>query len=179
VLFFGRMEYYKGLDVLVEAAREAEGRVPGLRVVVAGQGPELARCREAAADSTVFDWREGFVTDDSLPALFAECRAVVLPYREASQSGIVPLAFSCGRPVVATRVGALTEAVQDEVDGLLVAPDDPAAMASALVRLLTEPRLAETLSRGALATVTDGRMSRRSIARAHMAVYRRALGELP
>lgn len=177
VLFFGTMYYHKGLDVLVEAAKLAEGSVPGLRVVVAGQGPEFARCREAAADSTLFEWREGFVADDSLSTLFAECRVVVLPYREASQSGIVPVAFSCGRPVIATRVGSLAEAVHDGVNGLLVTPDDPSELAAAIVRVLTEPRLAEELSRGAIATVTNGSMSRESISRAHMDVYQRALGD--
>lgn len=65
------------------------------------------------------------------------CDAVLLPYRSASQSGVVQLAFSYGRPVVATRVGGLPDAVRDGLDGILCDPD-PQDLAGAIRRVATE-----------------------------------------
>jgi glycosyltransferase involved in cell wall biosynthesis len=66
---------------------------------------------------------------------------VVLPYRSATQSGIAHLAFSFGRPVVATMVGGLSEVVEHERTGLLVPPEDPHALAAAIERLISDAEL--------------------------------------
>jgi glycosyltransferase involved in cell wall biosynthesis len=65
----------------------------------------------------------------------AAATVVVLPYRSGTQSGVVPLAYAHGRPVVTTRVGGLEEAVREGETGLLVPPDDAAALADALERV--------------------------------------------
>jgi glycosyltransferase involved in cell wall biosynthesis len=77
-----------------------------------------------------------------VPALFGSARVVVLPYLTASQSGVAHLAMTFGRPVVASDVGDLPEVVIDGTNGLIVPPGDPAALAQALERLLTEPSVA-------------------------------------
>lgn len=170
LLFFGRWEYYKGLDLLIEAV-EAAGKILGdLRLIVAGQGSEGARARSLVQNPQLFDWREGFVRDEDLPTLFGSVAAVVLPYREASQSGVVPLAFANGRPVIATDVGALSEAVEDGVNGLLVEAPTVEALRDAIVRLFTEPGLLTTLAVGAQRTA-DESLGPAAIALAHQAVY--------
>jgi len=84
-----------------------------------------------------------FIPDDEVGLYFSAADLVVLPYRSATQSGIVPIAFAFERPVIATRVGGLSEAVRDGETGLLVEPNSPAALAEAIVRFYEdglEPR---------------------------------------
>jgi glycosyltransferase involved in cell wall biosynthesis len=77
--------------------------------------------------------------------LFGRARVVVTPYRRASQSGVVHLAYTFDRPVVASAVGDIPDVVDDGATGLLVPPDDPAALADALVRLLTDAEEADRM----------------------------------
>jgi len=173
ILLFGRLEYYKGLDLLVEAAELAARRVDGLKVIVAGQGSDVRRCQALVKSHELFEWRLGFVPNEATAALFAESSVVVLPYRDASQSGVVPMAFANGRPVIATNVGALSEAVHDGEDGLLVGEASPKAIATAIVRMFTEPGLLHRLTAGAEATVSTGPLAPAHIAELHLQAYLR------
>ncbi len=138
-LFFGRIWPYKGLDTLIQAAPMVAAEVPGARIIVAGTGEPFDRYRAMMQDPSMFEVHNEFVDVEQRDELFRRASVVVLPYREASQSGVIPLAHAAARPVVATTVGGLPEAVQDGENGLLVAPDDPQALAAAMVRLLTDP----------------------------------------
>ena len=171
LLFFGRLEYYKGLDLLVKAVELASALVPGLRVIIAGHGPDEARCRDLVRRPELFDWRTGFVPHGETAALFAEASVVVLPYRDASQSGIVPMAFANGRPVIATDVGSLSEVVSDGQNGLLVRDVSPAAIADAIVRVFEEAGLLDRLASGASATMTTGMLAPGNIALLHLRAY--------
>ncbi len=170
-LFFGRAEPYKGLDVLVEAVRLLPSDVP-LKVVVAAHGGDAERLARDTADDQRFEWRLGFVRDEQIPSLFAESSFVVLPYRAATQSGVVPLAFANARSVVATTVGALPEAVEDGRTGMLVPPEDPNALAEALAALAADPARTSALSDAAYDEATVGRLSAASIAARHLEIYR-------
>jgi glycosyltransferase involved in cell wall biosynthesis len=172
LLFFGRLEYYKGIDVLVRAAELAVRRMPSLRVVIAGAGPEVERVRPMVTRPEIFEWRVGYVPDDALPELFASSTVVVLPYREASQSGVIPLAFSNNRSVIASDVGALREAVRDGATGILVPAEDVTALADAIVRFHQVPGLADALTAHALTEVSTGRLSSGAVADAHLRLYR-------
>jgi len=127
VLFFGRVLPYKGLGVLLEAFRSLDPA--RFHLIVAGEGEVPA----TSAPNIEIDNR--FVTDERLPGFFQRAHVVALPYHAASQSGVAQMAFAFGRPVVATRVGALPDIVHHEVNGLLIPPGDPAALAAALQRL--------------------------------------------
>ena len=95
----------------------------------------------------------------------------MLPYRDASQSGIVPLAFANGRPVIATDVGSLSEVVSDGQNGLLVRDVSPAAIADAIVRVFEEAGLLDRLASGASATMTTGMLAPGNIALLHLRAY--------
>ncbi|MBN2471571.1 MAG: glycosyltransferase family 4 protein, partial [Anaerolineae bacterium] len=72
---------------------------------------------------------------------------VVLPYRAITQSAVLQNAFACGRPVVVTRVGGLPDVVEAGRNGFLAAPEDPASLAEAIVRLLADPDAAAQMGR--------------------------------
>ncbi|WP_018501495.1 glycosyltransferase family 4 protein [Parafrankia discariae] len=136
LLFFGLVRPYKGLDVLLRALAAGPEDV---RLTVAGEfwgGIESTRALVAELGlGERVTLRPGYVPAEDVPALFAAADALVLPYRAGTASQNVDLAHLHGVPVVATRVGTLTTSVRDGVDGLLVPPDDPAALAAALRRL--------------------------------------------
>ena len=136
LLCFGRLLPYKGLDLLEAALREI-GDVPCFEVRVVGQGPQDETLRALSTLAHV-QVENRWVPEDEVGALIAWSDAVVLPYREASQSGVAAIAIAAGRWVVATRVGGLAEQFSGERLALLCDPD-PASIRAALTRLLTAP----------------------------------------
>ena len=169
LLFFGRMSHYKGLDVLLDAMPAVWERLPELRLTVAGGG-QVAN-HPLLADPRV-ECRFEHVPEDVIPALFAAATCVVLPYREASQSGVGSLARGHGRAVVATRVGGLPELVGDDW-GRLVEPEDPRALATAILEVVETPGLAAALGEAAASSL--GGSDWDSVAAATVAAYRRHL----
>jgi glycosyltransferase involved in cell wall biosynthesis len=151
LLFFGRMSYYKGLDVLLDAMARIWEERPQTTLTVAGEG-EIPP-HEALADPRV-TVRQGYLAEADLPALFAAATCLVLPYRQASQSGVGSLAMQHGRAVLATRVGGLPELVGEEW-GRLVEPEDAAALAGAVLEVVGTPGLAERLGRRAAERVAE------------------------
>jgi glycosyltransferase involved in cell wall biosynthesis len=139
LLAYGAVRPYKGVDLALEALARVD---PALRVklVVAGRfwGGKAELEAQAAALGVRVELRDGYVSNEETALLFAACDAALLPYRSASQSGVVGLAFAHERPVLATAVGGLPAAVRDGRDGLLCPPDDPDALARAIERLAVE-----------------------------------------
>ncbi len=88
-----------------------------------------------------------------MAAYFQKASLVALPYLSASTSGLLTTAYVFGKPVVATRVGALPEYVQEGETGLLVPPADAQRLAEAIVRLLTDDALRAQMSGNARAWV--------------------------
>ena len=136
LLCFGRLAPYKGLDLLAEALRRL-GTRPDLVVRVVGRGTESAALRalRCLPDVTV---ENRWVPEEEIAALLAWADALVLAYREASQSGVAAAALAAGRWVIATRVGGLAEQLHANPLGLLC---EPAAdsIADAVLALLARP----------------------------------------
>jgi glycosyltransferase involved in cell wall biosynthesis len=156
LLFFGRIGPYKGVDVLLDALPLIWRRVPELTLTIAGAGTldDHAKLRDRRVIV-----RNEHVRDGEVPALFAAATCCVLPYREASQSGVGSQARAYGRPIVATRVGGLPELVGPDA-GRLVAPGDVVALAEAVIEVLTTPGLAESMSRASGTWVRDAAWDR-------------------
>jgi glycosyltransferase involved in cell wall biosynthesis len=174
VLFFGRIWPYKGLEYLIRAEPLVAAEVPDVRIVIAGSGEDLGRYRRLMAHPECFSVYDEFVPNERRAELFAEASVVVLPYVEASQSGVVPVAYAHGKPVVATTVGALPEVVDDGRTGFLVPPRDEAALARAIVRLLRDSKLRRELGTNARRKL-DTELAPEAVARKTLAVYERAM----
>ncbi len=137
----GRMRAYKGLDLLRDAWRLVQPRCPGARLLVAGEGDAEALAPGLSALPGV-EVRSGWLAEEDMARLVAEADAVVLPYREASQSGITPLAHGFGVPVVVTPVGGLAEQVRDGLDGIVARTVTAEALAEALGAMFDPSRRA-------------------------------------
>jgi glycosyltransferase involved in cell wall biosynthesis len=134
LLCFGRLLPYKGLDLLASAL--ADGGMD-VEVRVVGLGPEtpalaaLRACPRVTVDNV-------WVPEDRIGALLAWTDAVVLPYREASQSGVAAAAIAAGRVVIATQVGGLAEQLAG-VPGAILCEPEAAALRAAIGAWVSEP----------------------------------------
>ncbi len=172
VLTLARLAQQKGIGYLIEAASQ----VPEALFAVAGDGPERAAL-EAKVEACGLRGRVVFLGHRrDVPELLASCDAFVLPSLYEGLPVSVLEAMAAGRPVIATRIGGTDEAVKDGVTGLLVPPADPAALAQAIHRLLTDLGLARRLGAAARAWVRR-QFSDDVMAAGVEQVYREALGE--
>jgi glycosyltransferase involved in cell wall biosynthesis len=139
----------KGHELLIEAAERALLRAPRLRVLVAGHGPLRSRIERRAEELPSGTVRLlGFL--DEIRDLMKACDVLAFPTSPQLDEGfgLAALeAMAAGRAVVATTVGALPEVVQPGRTGILVPPEDPSALADALVELATNPSMREELGR--------------------------------
>lgn len=175
VLLFGVLRPDKGLSDLLEALLLA----PDWHAVIAGEEDgALAGAADLLSSSQLVDRltvREGFQEMPAVGAVFAACDLVALPYRIASQSGVLHLAYGFCRPVVAYPVGGLPDAVRDGETGWVCARPSPAALADVLNRAGTLGR-EEMRRRGVAARqFADNEFGWSEIAAATQAVYRAAL----
>lgn len=137
ILFFGQIKKVKGLTPLIYAFRQVVEQFPTARLIIAG--PEwkdsfnsyATLIRELNLTDRVLT-RIEYVPDEEVGYYFSSANVVAIPYTEAYQSAVLYMAYSFGKPVVASAVGGLVEVVEDGVTGLLVPPSDVDQLAQAL-----------------------------------------------
>ena len=181
VLFFGRVDKYKGLEVLAKAWAYVRTRLPEARLVIAGQviaGATRAQdyYRALFAPFPEVDCRLTRQSEAEVSKLFSESTAIVLPYIEASQSGVLMLAYSFALPAVVSRVGGLADVAKDGFNSLTFNPGDVAQLAQALFRIVTDNELRATL-RANIIVEREQVFSWKSIARSIDLLYREVLAE--
>jgi D-inositol-3-phosphate glycosyltransferase len=138
-LFFGYVRHYKGLDTLLMAWKRVRAVRPQATLVVAGEFYEdPAAYAGLIQDAGGVRLIDRYIPDEEVEALFRAADVTVLPYRSGTQSGVTHVAYALGTPVIATRVGGLTESIRDGETGLTVPPEDPPALAAAIVRFFAE-----------------------------------------
>lgn len=151
ILFFGYIRPYKGLHVLIDAMKILKGKM-NVRLLVCGEfyGDE-EKYREHMKEAGVEDGTtviSDYISNESVHLYFSAADVVVQPYLSATQSAIAQIAYFFSSPIIATNVGALPEVIVNEKSGLIVPPNDPAALANAIVRFYAE-NLEATLTAGA------------------------------
>ncbi|MBV9494676.1 MAG: glycosyltransferase family 4 protein [Acidobacteria bacterium] len=130
-LFFGHIRPFKGLDIALKAWRDIETEAT---LLVAGEAWWKAEdeYRKIAPGNVLFDFR--FIPDAEIATWFAAADVVLAPYRIEAQSGVALTAFHFSRPVIATTVGGLPEIIEEGRNGMLIPPEDPAALGKAIDR---------------------------------------------
>jgi len=140
-LFFGRIQNYKGLHVLSEAFEKVQKQYPDAHLTVAGSG-DFSEYEEeyAALDNTTV--MNKYITDDEIAYLFSKPNTVVvMPYIDATQSGITGMAYNYETPIISTDTGGLREQLFDGEVGIFVKPGDADDLAEKMIRFITEPDL--------------------------------------
>jgi len=137
ILFFGKIEAYKGLDLLIEAFGKLS--LPDAKLVIAGWCPDRSY-RQTIMSAIVASpkkqdiiLREAVIPNDEVEVYFKACDLIVMPYRNIYQSGIIFLSFRFGIPVLATNVGSLYEYIEDDM-GLITRSNDVAGILDGLER---------------------------------------------
>lgn len=147
VLAVARLDPYKALHVLIDAAARLSPEFPDVRILIAGEGPDRRRLAGLIADRQLQDVVTLLGSRSDVPDLIAACDVATL----SSYSETTPLAImeymALGKPVVATRVGGIPDLIEDGVNGLLVEPHDPDALAEGIASLLRDPERARILGR--------------------------------
>ena len=140
LLFFGFIRQYKGLDIALRAMADPRVRNLGIRLLVAGEFYEdAAPYHQLIAELNLGDrllLRTDFIPDGEVRDYLCAADAVIQPYRNATQSGVTPLAYHFEKPMIVSNVGGLPALVPHEKVGLVAEPD-PASMAEAMLRFFT------------------------------------------
>ncbi len=154
ILFFGYIRKYKGLIYLIRALKMVKERIPQVKLLIVGKPVEDFREYKQEIEnldlSGNVEVNLGYVPFEQVKDYFYRVNVVVLPYLNIYQSGIVQLAYGFGRPVVATDVGGLREAIDDGLSGFLVPPKDEASLAERIITILSNRRMQEDMGEYAL-----------------------------
>jgi len=136
ILFFGRIVKYKGVDNLLKAVPEVLKEIPDLKVIIAGEG-DFGQYEQYLADEIRpnVEVINRYIPEEEVAELFQRAAFVVLPYDDATQSGVIPIAYSFRKPVITTRVGSLPEVVDEGKTGLIITPKQPKALSSAILTM--------------------------------------------
>ncbi len=175
VLFFGLLAPSKGLDTLLDAFHFAR-QTCSARLLIAGYptkyfdlGAFKARILELnLQDDVVLDLR--YLDLREIGPIMSLATVVIYPYHSSTQSGAVQAAYTFGRPVVATRVGGLPEAVEDGRNGFLVPPQSPRELADRISLLVNDPAMASTMGEYSR-QLSNTQFNWKSIAAKIVAVY--------
>ncbi len=141
VLFFGFIRQYKGLDLLLRAiaALKKNGFLESMKVkfLIAGEYYEEEKPYQALIDELnireYLHLRTNFISDSEVRYYLCSADVVIQPYRNATQSGVTPLAYHFEKPMIVTNVGSLPDLVPDEKSGLVCKPE-PLSIAAAITR---------------------------------------------
>jgi glycosyltransferase involved in cell wall biosynthesis len=174
LLFYGRIWPYKGLKYLLQAMPLIAQIIPDVKLIIAGKGENIEQYFPEGYESQQYEIINRFIEDEEVASLFQRSSAVVLPYIEASQSGVAAIAFAMGTPVIASNVGGLAEMIQDEKDGILVPPGDVTALADAVIRLLNDVILQNQLQIAGLQRCQED-LNWSNIAKQTVEIYSKAI----
>lgn len=174
LLFFGRIEEYKGLPYFLEAVRILKSKNLPLKAVIAGTGQGLRRYRTAILSDTVFELHDRFIPRQEIAGFFQKANIIVMPYTDATQSGVAAMSLQFGRPAIATDVGGIGEMIRDNYNGLLVPPRNPIAIAEAAERLIRDQPLSKRLAANARA-LGRNEFSWERVARKTLRIYQDAV----
>jgi len=184
VLFFGVLVPSKGVPDLLEAFARVKRNHPRAKLVVAGFPSKYISLDEyraqtarlGVAEDVIFDGR--YIPFEEIAALMALATVVVYPYRNSTQSASMQVAYAFGKPVVATRVGGLPDVVAAGKSGLLVPPESPKVLATAIGEILGDPEMATAMGEYAR-HLSETRYSWQPIAAKILGVYREISARKP
>jgi glycosyltransferase involved in cell wall biosynthesis len=174
ILMFGSVRANKGLDYLLKAEKIMRSRTKNYEIIIAGKFDDYEKYKKTINNNPNIRVIDKYIEYKDIPEYFNNAAFVVLPYISATQSGVAALSFTFGKPIVATKVGALPEMIQDGKTGLLVEPRNELCLADAIIKLLSDEKIINELCESVRKYCKEN-MSWASIAEQTIEVYNRAL----
>jgi glycosyltransferase involved in cell wall biosynthesis len=166
--FVGRIAHGKGVAELLTAAREVLTTHPGIRFVLAGDGPLMSEMQNLARSLGIHRSTDFLGRQEDMPSAYASLDALVLPSFNEGMPMCLLEGMSAGLPVIATRVGDVPRIVRDGVTGILIEPGDTDALAAAIRKVIDDARLREEMAGYARKLIEEeysaGRMADRYLA---------------
>ena len=177
VLFFGNIVASKAVDVLIDAMPIVIKEIPDVKLIIAGDGVIPKRSWKIVEKyKSNFEIHNYFIPNEKVREFFSRACIVVIPNRkQEGHSGSLTIAYSFGKPVVTTNVGEFPTLVRDAGCGLVVPPEDPTALAEAIIKLLKDDELRGKMKENALRMAE--KLSWDNVAKIHMRVYEEVLNE--
>ena len=169
ILFFGIINRYKGLEYLFQAVPAILKEFPDLKIIIAGEG-DLSRCDKFFNTIRNYEIYNEYIPDHKVAELFQRAAIVVLPYTDASQSGVIHIAYSFKKPVIATNIGSLPEVVDEGKTGFLIPPRNSDAITQSVISLLKSDAKRREMGENAFLKVTN-ELSWNSIAHKTIMIY--------
>lgn len=145
ILFFGRIEEYKGVEYLLEAFNKISHKHPDIKLIIAGKG-ELYWEPSLHENKPQIEIINRFIPIEELAKLISNASCCVCPYKDATQSGVIMSSYALNVPMIASNVGGIPEWVKDNQNGLLVPPCNADALANALDKYLSDTSLFDKFS---------------------------------
>lgn len=170
VLFFGSLNKYKGVEYLIMAEPLIRDIIPDVNIRIEGNTNQKAYYQGLIKSDSKIQMILERADDRRVVELFQWADVIVLPYIEASQSGVLQLAMAYCIPPVVTHVGGLPEVVANGVSGLVVPPHDTKALADAIIQLLSDIELRGRVIQ-AQKEAQSGRYSWANIAQETLGLY--------
>jgi alpha-maltose-1-phosphate synthase len=140
VLLFGRIKPYKGIEVFIDAARIVRQKIgPRFQVLIVGKGDYSYFLNSMTEDDYKYiKFRNEFIPSSEIQDVFTNALFVVLPYTYASQSGVLPLAYTFSRPVIVSNAGSIGEFVEHGKTGFIFETENRTQLANYMIQLIEE-----------------------------------------
>lgn len=169
ILYIGTIHSHKGIEYLCEAIEKIKDTHSDVHLVIAGKGDFYFDIDKYKVDNR-FHVINRFITNEEMVSLISHSLFVVCPYKDATQSGVIMSAFALDKPVLATRVGALHEMINDNEYGILVEPQSSEAIANGIHRMLSEGTL-DKMRENIHRDYTQGELSWSNIAQNTISIF--------
>jgi glycosyltransferase involved in cell wall biosynthesis len=168
VLFFGRIEPYKGIDVLLESLRMVSLKTDLIYLIIAGSGSYMRSLNIKGFNNLKIINR--FIDDGEINAIFRMSDIVVLPYLTATQTGVIPMAYAYGKPVIATKVGGLPELVLNNETGFMIDKNSSVELCNILYDISSKREMLKSMGVNAMSYLNN-HLSWRAISELHIKEY--------
>ena len=176
ILFIGRISKYKGIEILLKSFQLVKKEIPEAHLIIAGSGDYwFDYTKYINCDSIEIINR--YIPNEEIVRLLLQAHIVVLPYTEATQSGVVSTVFTFCKPIVATRTGGIPEVVRDGETGLLVEPEDSKALTNAIIKIMQSEILYNTIKKNISNIYNEGEFSWKEISSKTAQVYLSVAGK--
>lgn len=154
ILLFGKITQYKGVKQFIQAIEILHNTIPYVKGVIAGAG-DFTSYEKLINNKDLFLIENRFIPDREVSLFFSRASIIVMPYTKGSQSGIISIAASFKKPVVASNVGHFSEMIINGETGILVDPNDPKILARAIEKLILDDDLRHKMGENAYKYMND------------------------